>query len=44
MIVGGLLWRFGEPIKAFIERYLGLLTTVFCILLVGGFVAVRFLV
>jgi membrane protein YqaA with SNARE-associated domain len=44
MIVGGLLWRFGEPIKAFIERYLGLLTIVFCILLVGGFVAVRFLV
>ena len=42
MIVGLLLWRFGDPIRAFIERYLGLLTVVFCVLLVGGFVAVRY--
>lgn len=43
MIVGGLLWRFGEPIRIFIERYLGLLTIAFCVLLVGGFVLVRYL-
>jgi membrane protein YqaA with SNARE-associated domain len=42
MIVGGLLWRFGEPIKAFIEKYLGLLTIAFCVLLVGGFVALKY--
>ena len=42
LIVGVLLWRFGDPIKAFIEKYLGLLTIVFCVLLVGGLVAVRY--
>ncbi|MEC9347295.1 MAG: YqaA family protein [Pseudomonadota bacterium] len=40
-IVAGLLWRFGEPIRVFIEKYLGLLTLLFVVLLVGGFVAVR---
>ena len=39
-IVAGLLWYFGEPIKTFIEKYLGLLFTLFCVLLVLGFVAV----
>ncbi len=37
-IVAGLLWYFGEPIRAFIERRLGLLFTIFSLLLVGGFV------
>jgi len=41
-IVAGLLWYFGEPIRAFIERRLQLLTIVFCVLLVGGFVAIRY--
>ena len=42
-IVAGLLWKFGDPIRLFIEKYLGLLFTLFVILLVGGFYAVRFL-
>ncbi len=42
-IVATLLWKFGEPIREFIEKRLGLVFTVFCILLVGGFVALRFL-
>jgi membrane protein YqaA with SNARE-associated domain len=42
-IVAALLWKFGPPIKAFIERRLGLLFTVFCVLLVGGFVLLRYL-
>lgn len=42
MIVGLLLWRFGVPIRTFIERYLGLLTIVFCVLLVGGFVVLKY--
>jgi membrane protein YqaA with SNARE-associated domain len=42
LIVAGLLWRFGPPIKAFIEKYLGLLTVAFCVLLVGGFVVLRY--
>ncbi len=43
-IVAGLLWHFGEPIREFIERRLGLLFTLFCILLIGGFAAVKFLI
>ena len=41
-LVAALLWAFGEPIRAFIERRLGLLTVVFFVLLVGGFVAIRY--
>ena len=42
-IVAGLLWYFGQPIKDFTERYLGLLFTLFCVLLIGGFFALRYL-
>lgn len=42
-IVSGLLWRFGEPIRDFIERRLGLVFTVFMVGLIGGFVALRYL-
>ena len=43
VLVAALLWRFGPPIRAFIERWLGPLTLAFVLLLVLGFVAVRFL-
>ncbi len=36
-VVAGLLWYFGESIRVFIERRLGLLFTLFLILLIGGF-------
>ncbi len=42
-IVAGLLWKFGEPIRTFIEARLGLLFTVFCLLLVGSYFLVRYL-
>ncbi|MBM3645875.1 MAG: DedA family protein [Alphaproteobacteria bacterium] len=42
-LVAALLWRFGEPIRAFIERRLALLTWLFLIALIGGFVAFRYL-
>jgi membrane protein YqaA with SNARE-associated domain len=42
-LVAGLLFWFGEPIRDFIERRLTLVTTAFVILLLGGFVAVRYL-
>ncbi len=42
-LIAGLLYYFGEPIRAFIEKYLTLLTTVFAVLLVGGFVLLRYL-
>lgn len=41
-VVAGLLWYFGEPIRNFIERRLGLMFTLFMILLIGGFLAVRY--
>lgn len=42
-LVAWLLGRYGAPIKVFIERHLGFLFTLFMVLLVGGFAAVRFL-
>ncbi len=41
-LVAALLYFFGPPIRKFIERYLGPLTLAFCVLLVGGFVALRY--
>lgn len=42
-IVAWLLGRYGAPMRAFIERNLGLLFTTFMVLLIGGFMAIRFL-
>ncbi|EET46902.1 YqaA family protein [Thalassobium sp. R2A62] len=42
-IVAALLWKFGAPIRDFIERRLGLMFAIFCVVLVGGFYAVKFL-
>jgi len=41
--VAALLYFFGQPIRAFIERYFGILTVVFFVLLIGGFAAVKYL-
>ena len=42
-IVAALLRNYGEPIRDFIEKRLTLVTTVFVLLIVGGFVALRYL-
>jgi len=42
-VVAGLLWRFGDPIREFIERRLGLLFTLFVVLLVGSFALLRYI-
>lgn len=42
-IVAALLWKFGEPIREFIEKRLGLMFTLFCVLLIGGFFVLRYL-
>ncbi len=39
MVVGVLFQIFGAPIKRIIDKYLGLLTSLFVVLVVGGFVA-----
>lgn len=36
-LVAALLWKFGAPIRDFIERRLGLMFILFCVLLIGGF-------
>lgn len=41
-VVAGLLYWIGPPARAFIEERLGLATVVFVVLLVGGFVAIKF--
>ncbi len=42
-IVAALLWQFGPPIRAFVERYLGWVVLVFCVMLVAGFVVLKFI-
>jgi membrane protein YqaA with SNARE-associated domain len=42
-LLAALLWRFGEPIRDFIERRLMLVTSVVAAALVGGFVVLRYL-
>lgn len=43
-LVAALLYFFGEPIRDFIERRLSLVTTVLVVLLVAGFVAIKYVV
>lgn len=40
-VVAGLLWRFGAPIRDLIERRLGLMFTLFVVILAAGFLALR---
>jgi membrane protein YqaA with SNARE-associated domain len=42
--VAGLLYWFGPPIRTFIEARLGLMATLFVMLLIGGFVVARYAV
>ena len=42
-LVAFLLWKFGEIINTFIERYLAQLTLAFVVLLVAGFITLKYL-
>ncbi|MFK5997445.1 MAG: VTT domain-containing protein [Rhodobacterales bacterium] len=42
-IVAALLWKFGTPIRDFIEKRLGLMFTIFIVLLIGAFYLVKYL-
>jgi membrane protein YqaA with SNARE-associated domain len=42
-IVAALLWKYGAPIRDFIERRLGLMFSLFVIILLGGFYVVKYL-
>lgn len=41
-LVSALLYWFGPPVRAFVEKRLGLVTSVFLILLVGGFAVIKY--
>ncbi len=43
-VVCGLLYWLGPPIRTFIEKRLGLVFTVFVVMLFGGFVALKYLI
>lgn len=42
-VVAALLWKFGPPIRDFIERRLGAIFTLLIVLLIGGFVLLRYI-
>lgn len=42
-IVAGLIYKFGAPVKAFIEKYFNLLSIVFIVLLFAGFVLIKYI-
>jgi len=42
-MVAALLWKFGAPAKVFIEKRLGMITTVVVLVIVGGFVVAKYL-
>lgn len=42
-LVAWLLYRWGEPMRAFIEKNLNLLFVIFMVLLIGGFAAIKYL-
>lgn len=39
-LIGWLIWKFGSPIKNFIEKYFNILAIAFTLLLIGGFVLI----
>jgi len=44
LIIGGLIWRFGEPIRSFIDKYFNILAFLFSFLLIGSFFIIKYLV
>ncbi len=43
-LVSFLIWKYGGPIKSFIDKYFNPLAIAFTILLIGGFVAIKYLI
>lgn len=42
MLVAGLIYKFGAPIKKFIDKYFNLCALAFTVLLIGGFVLIKY--
>jgi membrane protein YqaA with SNARE-associated domain len=43
-LVAFLIWKFGEQIKSFIDKYFNWLAIAFTVLLVGGFAVIKYLI
>lgn len=43
-LIAGLIWKFGTPIKKFIDKYFNLLALVFTVILIGSFVLIKYLI
>lgn len=43
-LVASLIWKYGPPIKVFIDKYFNLLVTAFTVLLIGGFVIIKYVI
>lgn len=41
-VVAGLIWKFGPSIRDFIDKYFNLLSIVFMVLLIGGFILLKY--
>ena len=41
-LVAALIWYFGPPIRLFVEKYLGWVALAFVVLLIGGFVLIKY--
>ncbi len=42
-IVAGLIWKFGKPIRNFLDRHFNWLAVAFTALLIGGFILIKYL-
>jgi len=42
-LVGWLIYKFGAGIRSFIDRYFNILAVVFVVLLIGGFILIKWL-
>jgi membrane protein YqaA with SNARE-associated domain len=42
-LVAGLIWKYGEQIKGFIDKYFNSLAIAFTVLLIGGFLLIKYL-
>lgn len=40
-LVAAFIWKFGEPVQRYIDKYFNILSIVFMILLVGGFILIK---
>lgn len=42
-LVAAFIWKFGEPVQRYIDKYFNILSVVFMVLLIGGFVLIKVL-